>query len=301
MFKVSILGNGAAVPTTRQHLSSQLVQHNGHRFMIDCGEGTQMQMQRYKFSYRKLSHVFISHLHGDHYLGLMGMLFTFNLFNRIEELHLYGPEPLSELIDMQCEVSNVQLKYSLIFHPLKGSEILYEDEKLAISCFPLKHRIPTWGFLFREKENSERNLKNEFIEQYKPGIEQIYKIKKGSDFETPDGLILKNEAITYFPKAYSYAYCSDTIYDEDLIPVIKGVDVLYHEATFDKKNEQVAKEKFHSTAEQAAQLALKAGVGKLLLGHFSARYKNRDFLLEEARNIFPNTHLSKEGETYIIQ
>lgn len=300
IFKVSILGNGAAVPTSHQHLSSQLLQHNSKRFMIDCGEGTQMQMLQYKFSYRRLSHVFISHLHGDHYLGLMGMLFTFNLFNRQDALHVYAPDPLKEVLDLQMKVSDVHLNYDLIFHPLSGSEILFEDEKLTISCFPLKHRIPTWGFLFKEKENSERNLKKEFIEQYKPGIEQIYKIKLGADFEASNGEILKNDTITYFPKPLSYAYCSDTAFDEGLIPFVRDVDLLYHEATFGNENEAIAGDKFHATAAQAAIIASKAKVGKLLLGHFSARYKDRGSLLEEAKAVFPDTLLSKEGETYTI-
>ncbi|MBN2638065.1 MAG: ribonuclease Z [Bacteroidales bacterium] len=300
IFKVSILGNGAAVPTSRQHPSSQLLQHNSKRFMIDCGEGTQMQMQRYKFSYRKLSHVFISHLHGDHYLGLMGMISTFNLFNRKDPLYVFGPEALKDVLDLHLKVSDVHLNYDLIFYPLLKKEVIYEDEKLTVSCFPLKHRIPTWGFLFKEKENSERNLNKEFIEKFRPGIEQIHKIKYGADFQAQEGAILKNEDITYFPKSLSYAYCCDTLYDEELIPEIRGVDLLYHEATFGNKNEAIAGNKFHSTAAQAATLAAKAGAGKLLLGHFSARYIDREELLDEARYVFPNSELSKEGETYTI-
>ncbi|MBN2614595.1 MAG: ribonuclease Z [Bacteroidales bacterium] len=300
LFKVSILGNGAAVPTARQHPSSQLLQHNRKKFMIDCGEGTQMQMQRFKFSYKNMAHVFISHLHGDHYLGLMGMISTFNLFSRQEDLHVYGPPELQDVLNLHLKVSDMHLKYELIFHELKEADLIYEDDRLEISCFPLKHRIPTWGFLFREKDKSERNLLKEFVEEFKPGLEQMYKIKQGADFITPAGVLMKNKEITYHPKPLSYAYCCDTVYDEELIPVIQDVDMLYHESTFDQKNEGIAADKFHATAAQAAALASKANVGKLLLGHFSARYKDRDVLLNEARPVFENTILSREGDTYQI-
>ena len=281
-------------------VSSQLLQHNSRKYMIDCGEGTQMQMQRYKFSYKNLAHVFISHLHGDHYLGLMGMVSTFNLYNRKDDLHIYGPGDLQDVINLHLKVSDVRLNFKLIFHELTGSSLIFEDERLEISCFPMKHRIPTFGFLFKEKDRGERNLIKEFVDEFKPGLEQMYKIKQGADFVTPAGVVMKNSDITYHPKPHSYAYCCDTTYDVDLIPLIEGVDLLYHEATFDSKNEGIAAEKFHTTAAQAAMLASKAGGGKLLLGHFSARYKDRDILLDEARLIFENTELSREGLTYQI-
>jgi ribonuclease Z len=300
IFKVSILGNGAAVPTSRQHPSSQLLQHNSRKFMIDCGEGTQMQMLRYKLSYRNLSHVFISHLHGDHFLGLMGMLSTFNLFNRTDTLHIYGPEDLQSVIDLHLKVSDIHLHYELIFHSLPEQGLILENEQLTVSCFPLTHRIPTWGFLFREKEKSERNLIKEFVDQYKPGLEKMKDIKRGADYITPEGEVLENDSITYFPEPRSYAYCCDTAYDEAIIPYIKNANLLYHEATFDDTGEKIAAEKFHSTAKQAAQIATKAGVNQLLLGHFSARYKDREHLLNEASSVFERTVLSREGETYLI-
>ncbi len=297
-FQVTILGNGSAVPTAFQNPTAQLLRYNQHKFLIDCGEGTQMQMIKYQVSHKNLSHIFISHLHGDHYFGLVGLISTFHLFGRELPLHIYGPGPLEHIIKMQLQASDTQLKFSLLFHVLQGTETLFEDKYLEISCFPLYHHTPTWGFLFKEKEK-ERNLRKDFVARYTPGVEQMHRIKQGDDFILSDGKILKNADITLNPPIpKSYAYCSDTAYDERLIPFVRSVDLLYHEATFDDSMAEKAAEKFHSTARQAAQLAAKAGVKQLLLGHFSARFSEPSHLLDEAREVFENSLLSRQGETY---
>ncbi|HDO06197.1 MAG TPA: ribonuclease Z [Bacteroidetes bacterium] len=297
-FQVTILGNGSAVPTAFQNPTAQLLQYNQHKFLIDCGEGTQMQMIKYQISHKNLSHIFISHLHGDHYFGLIGLISTFHLLGRELPLHIYGPGPLEQIIKMQMKASGTQLKFSLLFHVLQGTETLFEDKSLEIKCFPLYHQTPAWGFLFKEKEK-ERNLRKDFVAHYTPGIEQMHRIKQGDDFVLSDGKMLKNADITQNPPIpKSYAYCSDTAYDERLIPFVRSVDLLYHEATFDDSMAEKAAEKFHSTARQAAQLAAKADVKQLLLGHFSARFSEPSHLLEEAREVFENSLMSRQGETY---
>jgi ribonuclease Z len=299
-FRVTILGNGSAVPTQQQNPSAQMLQYGHRRFLIDCGEGTQMQMLKYDISRKNLSHIFISHLHGDHYFGLVGLISTLHLFGREQPLHVYGPELLEAIIRMQLKASDTRLKFPLMFHVLRNTDVIYEDNVFEISCFPLNHRIATWGFVFREKEK-ERNLRKDFVRRYAPGVEQMHKVKQGSNFETPNGDVLKNEDITLDPPLpRSYAYCSDTAYDLNIVPFIRSVDLLYHEATFDDTMAEIAAEKYHSTARQAAQIAAEAGVGKLLLGHFSARFSDVDHLLEEAREVFENTSLSREGETYAV-
>jgi len=299
-FEITILGNGSAVPTSWQNPSAQMVRYGRHRFLIDCGEGTQMQMIRYGVSYSNLSHIFISHLHGDHFLGVAGLLSTLHLYGRQKALHIFAPQPLKEILRLQFEVSHTRLHFPLLFHVLPESGLLYEDTRLEIRCFPLKHSVPAYGFLLKEKPG-KRNLKKDFVKKYHPGIEQMQRIKQGDDFVLPDGTVLPNREITKDPvPPRSYAYCSDTAYDEKIIPFIRGVDLLYHEATFDDSLAALAAEKFHSTARQAATIAAKAGAKKLLLGHFSARFRDADtmLLLEEARQVFPHTFLSRQGEVY---
>jgi len=299
-FKVTILGNGSAVPTAHQNPSAQMLQSGHHRFLIDCGEGTQMQMLKYQISHKNLSHIFITHLHGDHYFGLVGLISTLHLYGRRQPLYVYGPEPLEEIIQLHLKHSQTRLQFPLLFHVLSDAKIIYEDNTLEISCFPLSHRIPTWGFVFREKEK-ERNLRKDFVARYEPGVEQMHRIKRGADFVLPDGNTLRNEEITLnSPLSRSYAYCSDTAYDQSIVPFIRSVDMLYHEATFDDAMVDMAAEKFHSTARQAARIAAEAGVGRLLLGHFSARFSEVDHLLIEAREVFENTLLSIQGETYVV-
>ena len=299
-FQVTILGNGSAVPTAFQNPSAQILQYGHRRFLIDCAEGTQIQMLKYQVSRKSLSHIFISHLHGDHYFGLIGLISTLHLYGREQPLHIFGPKPLEEIVHMQLKYSDTRLKYPLLFHTLRDAELIYEDSMLEIKCFPLNHRVPTWGFVFREKEK-ERNLRKDFVARYAPGVEQMHRIKQGGDFVLPDGNIIKNKEITTDPSLpRSYAYCSDTAYDPKIISFIRSVDMLYHEATFDDALVDVAAEKFHSTARQAAQIAKEASVGKLLLGHFSARFSDVSHLLEEAREVFENTLLSIQGETYVV-
>jgi len=299
-FHVTILGNGSAVPTAYQHPTSQLLQYRNQRFLIDCGEGTQIQMIRYKLSVRKINRIFISHLHGDHYFGLVGLLSTLHLYGHKKAIHLYAPGALKSLLDLQFQLSDTRLRFDLVFHPLPEQGLIYEDKNLTVHTFPLNHRIETHGFVFREKSR-DRKLSKTFVKNFQPGIEQMQQIKKGADFLTAEGNLLKNSDITLDPPApRGYAYCSDTAYDESIIPHIHGVDVLYHEATFDDEMAHVAEEKYHATARQAAQIARKAKVKKLLLGHFSARFKDRRSLHTQAREVFENSDLTREGERYAI-
>jgi ribonuclease Z len=301
-FNVTILGNGSAVPTSFQNPTSQLVTYGSKRFMIDCGEGTQMQMIKYKTGHRNLDHIFISHLHGDHFFGLVGLVNAFHLFGRQKPLHIYAPADTKKVIDVQLEVSKTTLRYPLVYHNLEENcgEPLFEDNNLVVSCFPLNHRIPAYGFLFKEKPG-ERKLKKSFVNEFNPSIEQMHAIKLGLDFETETGQLISNREITNDPPSpRSYAFCSDTAYFEEIIPHIQKVTLLYHEATFDNSQEDMAKEKFHSTAAQAALIAKKAQAGKLLLGHFSARFREKDHLLQEARAVFSDTILSREGDCYEV-
>lgn len=300
-FTVSILGNGSAVPTAFQNPSSQLVKYKGTRFLVDCGEGTQMQFIKYGFSYRNLSHIFISHLHGDHFLGLAGLISTFQLFGRKTPLHIYGYEPLEAIIRQQFLISDTHLQFDLIFHKLEGEQLLYDGLNISVYCFPLKHSVPTWGFRFQEKENAEKRLDKDFVSHYRPKFDQMRKIKQGADYISPEGEVFKNKDITVDgPPNRSYAYCSDTLYDETIISHIKGVNLLYHEATFDTATKAKATDKMHTTAAQAATIAKKAGVEKLMIGHFSARFTNLTHLREEACEIFPETLISEQGKTYEV-
>ncbi|NOX84555.1 MAG: ribonuclease Z [Chlorobi bacterium] len=303
-FQVTVLGCGSAVPTSWHNPSSQMVQYDNRQFLVDCGEGTQMQMIRYKVKYAKLDHIFITHLHGDHFFGLIGLMNTLHLMRREKTLHLYAPKDLDEIIRTQLRLTNTTLFYPLEFHALEDygkSAVLYEDKHLTISSFPLKHSIAVWGFLFTEKP-LPLNIDKNFIEEYKPAIEQIKAIKQGEDYVTPEGKVIPNNQITIPPPlSRSFAYCSDTAYLESTADYVKGVDLLYHESTFDDSREELANITLHTTAAQAARVALNAGAKKLLLGHYSARFKkDAEILQKEAREIFPEAYLSNEGETYEI-
>ena len=301
-FSVTILGNGSAVPTDTQNPTAQLVRYQGQRFLIDCGEGTQMQMIKYHTGFKNLRHIFISHLHGDHFFGLVGLLSTFHLFGRKEPLHLYGPSDLKSFLDLSFKISNTTLLYPLFFHSTEDKDsILYEDENLTISKIPLKHSLPTTGFLFAEKKRP-RKLNKAFVTKYQPSIAQMKAIKTGRDYHLPSGGVLENHLITSVGKPQrKYAYCSDTAYDERIVPFIQGVDLLYHESTFENAALDKALNRLHSTAMQAATIAQMAKVKKLLLGHYSARMNN-DFsvLLSEARSIFKPAFLSEQGVTYAV-
>lgn len=301
--KLSILGNGAAVPTAYGNPSGQLLTFEGSQFLFDCGEGTQMQLVKHKIRYRKLENIFISHLHGDHFYGLIGMISTFHLYGREKPLTIFAPADLEDLINHQLKVSKTTLNYELKFMHLESfdNNTLLESDEFEIKSFPLKHSVPCWGFIFREKPLL-RKIKKEFIEGRGIKSEQIIKIKQGSNYVDSEGVVYANSQITNPPrKSLSYAYCSDTAYDESIPNHIQDVNLLYHEATFDNSMKEVASEKLHSTAAQAAQIAKKSNASKLLLGHFSARFKDPTILLDEAIEIFPNTFLSKEGRTYLIK
>ncbi|MCK4361247.1 MAG: ribonuclease Z [Bacteroidales bacterium] len=296
-FSLTILGSGSAIPTLTRNPSAQLLNVHEKIFLIDCAEGTQLQLKKFKFRLQKIDHIFISHLHGDHFFGLIGLISTLHLLGRKNEMHVYAPAELEEIIDIQFKASGTILRFPLIFHYLhqKTSEIIYEDKNIKLRSFPLNHSIPTWGFVFREKQK-ERNIRKDFIIEKNIPVTEILKIKKGEDYVDENGKIYKNPEITLNPQEpRSYAYCSDTRYFEPVIPFIKDVDVLFHEATFMQDKVKNAIENFHSTAIEAATIAKKAGVNKLIIGHYSARYKNAELLLSEAKSIFPNTILAEDG------
>ncbi|MBP6731304.1 MAG: ribonuclease Z [Chitinophagales bacterium] len=301
-FEVTILGSNAAIPAHRRHPSSQIVSYNGNLFMVDCGEGTQFRMNHFSIKRANLNHIFISHLHGDHYLGLVGLLTSFNLNWREHPLHVYGPPALKEIIDVQFKHSNTKLRFELHFHPVIDDKpvVIYEDNWLTVETIILTHRLPTTGFLFKEKKH-QRKIIGEKLTEYNIPHHLIGDIKKGSDYVTDSGATIPNAELTTEPLApRSYAYCSDTIYTDSFLEQIKGIDTLYHEATFIHEHTERAAETFHTTTVQAATLAKDAGAGQLLIGHFSARYEDLSVLLAESKQVFANTLLAEEGETFAI-
>jgi len=298
--KLTILGCYAATPRTITNPTSQVLEIKNRMFLIDCGEGTQVQLRKNKIKFSKINHIFISHLHGDHFFGLVGLISTFMLLNRESDLHVYGPKGIKELILLQLRAGNSYTGYNLYFHELdsKESEILFEDEKVIVKTIPLKHRIYTNGFLFQEK-NKERKLNIDKIQNL--GIDVVYyqKIKYGGDITLDNGTLIRNQEITFNPEhEKSYAFCSDTVYDEDLIPQLKNVDVLYHETTFLEKEAHLAEKTMHTTAKQAATIALKANVKTLVLGHYSTRYESIELFKTEAETIFPNVLLADDGKVF---
>lgn len=297
-FEVQILGCGSALPTTMHNPSSQLIDVNGKLFMIDCGEGTQLQMRKLGARMGKLHSIFISHLHGDHVYGLPGLISSLGLLGRTAELTIYAHQEMEQflnpLLNFFCK--NLSYNVRLVLLKRKGYNLIYENKSICIYSFPLKHRIATSGFLFNEKEK-QRHIKREMIDFYNIPIREINDIKNGADFTTPKGEVIPNERLTT-PAALprTYAYCSDTTYDESIVPHIKGVDVLYHEATFAESELARALKTGHSTARQAAEIAKLAEVKKLVIGHYSSRYTNLTPLLEEAKAVFPETELAYEGK-----
>jgi ribonuclease Z len=301
-FELTILGSSSATPIYNRHPTSQLLHIRDHFFLIDCGEGTLMQLLRYKLKYHRISHIFISHLHGDHYLGLMGLLFTYHLQGRSNELHLYGQQELMDIVEMQLRLSNTILRYNLIFHPVRHYTpgVIMEDEEVQVRSIVLNHRVPCTGFVFTEKPRP-RKLKLAKIQEYQIPFTKFPEIKNGKDFILPTGELIPNTELTDESSLpCSYAYCSDTLYDETVAEDVRGVDLLYHEATFLHDLEERAKATYHSTSLQAAMIAKKAEVKKLLIGHFSARYKHLEPLLDEASSIFENTELALEGVKFIV-
>lgn len=298
-FEVTILGCGSALPTTRHFASSQVVNLREKLFMIDCGEGAQMQLRRSRLKFSRLNHIFISHLHGDHCFGLMGLISTFALLGRTATLHLYGPAPLKELLEPQLAYYCAGMDYRVDIHTIDTTQYapIYEDRSVTVCTLPLRHRIACCGFLFREKPTLPHIIR-EKIDFYQVPDYAIRNIKNGADWTTPDGSVIpNNHFIRPAEPARSYAYCSDTSYLPELSNYLNGVDLLFHEATFGKEWEKRAQETCHTTAEQAATLARDCGAGQLCIGHFSARYEDELPLLREAQAIFPNTVLAKENLT----
>ncbi|QHT69765.1 ribonuclease Z [Rhodocytophaga rosea] len=296
-FVLKILGSNSAAPAFNRNPTSQLLHVEQNYFLIDCGEGTQMQLNKYKVRFNRIDHIFISHLHGDHYLGLTGLLSTMHLNKRTEDLYLFGPPGIGEILTLQFKYSDTRLHYKIHFRELTQiRELIFENENLTVETIPLNHRIQCTGFLFREKPKKRRL--NKAVLPQNLSLSQIARLKKGEDLVNGQGeIIYRNEELTLPPKkSRSYAYCSDTSYYEPIIEQITGVDLLYHESTFLEVETQRASETFHSTARQAAKIAQLAKVKKLILGHYSSRYKDLSLFLEEARSIFPNTVLSIEGE-----
>jgi ribonuclease Z len=278
MLSVTILGNNSAVPAFNRHPTSQVVSHDGNNYLVDCGEGTQIQMIKYKIRRSKISHIFISHLHGDHYFGLVGLINSFSLLSHSQEMHIYAPSPLQQIIEMQLKVADNTLSYPLHFHTLTEPGILVDNEKIRISCFRTTHRIECYGFLFQEKEG-KRKLLIDKVQQYEIPVSFYASLQEGLDYVTPDGAVVQNAAVTGDPeRGKKYAFCADTRYDENIIPHIAGADAIYHETTYLDNMRDKAVERFHSTTKQAATIALKAGVGKLLIGHFSSKYSVLDQL-----------------------
>ncbi|HLP19011.1 MAG TPA: ribonuclease Z [Chitinophagales bacterium] len=301
-FDVTILGSNAAIPAYNRYPTSQVLNYNGNLFMIDCGEGAQFRMNDFSIKRAHLNHIFISHLHGDHYFGLVPLLTSFNLNWREHPLHLYGPPALQEIIEVQFKHSLTQLRYELIFHPVlaDASKVIYEDDHLTVETILLTHRLPTTGFLFKEKQHP-RKILAEKITEYNIPYQQIVGIKNGGDFVCATGETIPNAELTLDPAPpRSYAYCSDTVYIETFIEQIKGVNLLYHESTFIDEHKERAAETLHTTTKQAARIAKLAGAQTLLIGHFSARYQDLSLLLTESRDVFHNTHLAEEGKTFEV-
>ncbi len=298
MFGVTILGNNSALPAYDRHPTSQAVTLNEQVFLIDCGEGTQIQMARYKIRRSKIHHIFISHLHGDHYFGLIGLITSMGLLGREHDLHIYAPGPLLQILELQLHVASTQLPFPLLFHALEDEGLLIDHPKFSVACFKTKHRIPCWGFIIREKKKPRKIDKEKVLAM---GIPAAYyeKLKNGDDYEDRYGLLIKNEQVTLPSKpSRSYAFCADTIYDERIAEITKGVSLLFHETTYLKALNDRAALRFHSTTEQAAMIAKKAGAERLLIGHFSSKYDSLTVFLEETREVFEQTELAIEGVTY---
>ncbi len=295
-FELHILGCGSALPTHRHLPTSQVLNVRGKLFLIDCGEGTQLQFRHTKLNYNRIFDIFISHLHGDHCFGLIGLISTMGMLGRHAALTIHAHKELETLMKPHLDFFCKELPYEVIFKPFNPtkSEIIYEDKSIEVLTIPLKHRIPTAGFLFREKPG-ERHIKKDMLEIYNIPLKSIPSLKTGEDYITEDGEVIENlKLTTEATPSKSYAYCSDTIYTESIIPIIKGVDLLFHEATFGETEHKRAAETLHSTAADAGKIAKQANVKKLIIGHFSARYKSEKVLLEEAKKEFDNVILADE-------
>ncbi len=299
-FSVTILGSSSALPTLKRFPTSQVVNLNEKLYLIDCGEGTQIQLRKFGLKAGKINHIFISHLHGDHIFGLPGLISTMALGGKKGELHIYSHSELKLMMDPLLKFISEMDDFRIIYHPLsfRGHAVLFEDSKLTVESFPLKHRVPCCGFVFREKQH-ELHLRGDQVEYLKIPIRERVAIKGGADYHREDGTVIPNSELT-FPSdpVRSYAFCTDTVPRKQIIPVINNVDLLYHEATFGDDLKDLALKTYHSTTKQAAEIALEAGVKKLIIGHFSSRYKSEKPLVDEARTIFPNTFAANDGEKF---
>ena len=298
--KLTILGCHSATPRTNTKPTSQVLEIRNHLFLIDCGEGTQVELRRNKIKFARIKHIFISHLHGDHYFGLVGLISTFRLLTREAELHIYCPKGLKEVITLQMKLGDSWTNYPLIFHELdsKSSELIFEDENVEVHTIPLDHRIYTNGFLFKEKEGN-RKLDMNAVLNNNIDVSYYRKLQQGFDVMNEEGILIKNETVTKKGiKPKSYAFCSDTVYNESIISIINETDVLYHESTFLEKNKKLALPTKHSTAKQAAEIAKKANVGTLILGHYSTRYNDLEVFRTEAKTIFDHVELAVDGKTF---
>lgn len=300
--RLTILGTSSALPTSDRYPTAHVLNVHERLFLIDCGEGTQMQMRRYRIRFGRINHIFISHLHGDHFFGLYPLLSTFNLMGRKTPLHLYAPAPVEDMIVRHLADFDINLAYELVVHTLTGRTLkpILDDRRVEVFSFPLKHRVTSFGFLFREKM-PDRNIIREKIAEHGLSIAEIGMLKKGEDIIREGGELISCNEVTIAPRRpSSYAYCSDTGWFPRLSSFVSGVDLLYHEATFGDENEALAKKTGHSTARHAATVARDAGVSRLIMGHFSARYKSPATLEEEARQVFPASEAAREGNTYDI-
>ena len=301
-FRVHILGCGSALPTLHHNASAQVVEIRGKLFLVDCGEGTQVQLRRSRLRFTKISAVFITHLHGDHCFGLIGMLSTFGLLGRTARLAIYAPAALEDMLKQQMQLFCHDFDYEVDFHAVDTTQqqVIFEDRSLTVETIPLEHRMPCCGYLFREKP-SLPHISRDMIDFYQIPTSQINNIKAGADWTTPDGEVVKNERLVEpADPPSSYAYCSDTRYIPTLHERIKGVSTLYHESTYGEDNLLMAQKYFHSTARQAALVARDAGVGHLLLGHYSSRYEDEQILLREAQEVFKNTSLTDENTFFDV-
>lgn len=302
-FRIHILGCGSALPTARHNASSQVVELRDKMFMVDCAEGTQTQLRRSRIHFMRIGHVFISHLHGDHCFGLIGMISTFGLLGRKAPLHIFAPAALRPVLDQQLAVFCRDLDFQVVFHAVdtRRVETVYEDRSLTVTTLPLDHRVPCCGYLFREKAG-RRHIRRDMIDCYEVPLSQIELIRAGADYHSPDGRVVANGLLTTPPDPpRSYAYCSDTRYMPALAGLVSGVSVLYHESTYLSADAAQAGRYCHSTARDAATVARDAGVGQLLLGHFSARYDDEELLRSEALEVFPRVALAQEGRVVEIK
>jgi ribonuclease Z len=300
MFGVTILGNNSALPAYDRHPTSQVVTLDQHQFLIDCGEGTQMQLSRYKIRRSRINHIFISHMHGDHYFGLPGLITSMGLLGRETDLHLYAPPQIKPIIDAILAAADTRLPYTLHFHPLGEEGLLADDARFTVETFKTNHRIECWGFFFKEKK-SPRRINKDIISQYNLSAAAFDKLKMGEDVKTMEGETILNAQVTFAnTPALSYAYCADTAYTPALADKVKDATVLYHETTYLKELEERAFLRFHSTTIQAANMAINANAKRLLIGHFSSKYEHLDQFLEEASSVFPATEIAVEGVTYRV-